>query len=233
MSVFKFQPLGIKDLNQLYQWFQEPIINHWYARDKSWSLDEITEKYEPRIAGMEHVPSFIVYKDDLPFGFVQFYILTDSLPDGIDGYESFLFEKYNPRDLAGIDLFIAESEGRGRGLGVELINRFIDKFLTRFKAVVVDPDVNKSTSHSLLRKSGLSANRFQPGSQSSHHDKILVIDYRELMMSLLKIERCFGNLPRVLNDKIISCHSFFISCKWFDSRTRHACFSLWIGIQSG
>lgn len=166
MSVFKFQPLGIKDLNQLYQWFQEPIINHWYARDKSWSLDEITEKYEPRIAGMEHVPSFIVYKDDLPFGFVQFYILTDSLPDGIDGYESFLFEKYNPRDLPGIDLFIAESEGRGRGLGVELINRFIDKFLTRFKAVVVDPDVNNQQAIRCYEKAGFQQTGF---SQDPNH----------------------------------------------------------------
>ncbi|TIE23970.1 GNAT family N-acetyltransferase, partial [Legionella pneumophila] len=31
MSDFKFQPLGINDLNKLHQWFQEPIINHWYA----------------------------------------------------------------------------------------------------------------------------------------------------------------------------------------------------------
>ncbi|MDF1930030.1 GNAT family N-acetyltransferase [Legionella pneumophila] len=139
MSVFKFQPLGIKDLNQLYQWFQEPIINHWYARDKSWSLDEITEKYEPRIAGMEHVPSFIVYKDDLPFGFVQFYLITDSLPDGIDGYESLLFEKYNPRDLAGIDLFIAESEGRGRGLGWNSLIALLISFLPVSKLLLLTP----------------------------------------------------------------------------------------------
>ncbi|HAU1106883.1 TPA: GNAT family N-acetyltransferase [Legionella pneumophila] len=166
MSVFKFQPLGIKDLNQLYQWFQEPIINHWYARDKSWSLDEITEKYEPRIAGMEHVPSFIVYKYDLPFGFVQFYLLTDSLPDGIDGYESLLFEKYNPRDLAGIDLFIAESQGRGKGLGVELINCFINKFLTRFKSIVIDPDVNNQQAIRCYEKAGFQRTDF---SQDPNH----------------------------------------------------------------
>ncbi|HFF3070171.1 TPA: GNAT family N-acetyltransferase [Legionella pneumophila] len=115
MSDFKFQPLGINDLNQLHQWFQEPIINHWYARDKNWAIKEIKEKYEPRIVGTEHVPSFIVYKDDLPFGFVQFYILTDSLPDGIEGYESLLFQQYNPRDLAGIDLLSPKARGEAKG----------------------------------------------------------------------------------------------------------------------
>ncbi|AOW51120.1 TPA: GNAT family N-acetyltransferase [Legionella pneumophila subsp. pneumophila] len=166
MSDFKFQPLGINDLNQLHQWFQEPIINHWYARDKNWAIKEIKEKYEPRIVGTEHVPSFIVYKDDLPFGFVQFYILTDSLPDGIEGYESLFFQQYNPRDLAGIDLFIAESQGRGKGLGVELINCFINKFLTRFKSIVIDPDVNNQQAIRCYEKAGFQRTDF---SQDPNH----------------------------------------------------------------
>ncbi|HAT8252213.1 TPA: GNAT family N-acetyltransferase, partial [Legionella pneumophila] len=67
---------------------------------------------------------------------------------------------------AGIDLFIAESEGRGRGLGVELINRFIDKFLTRFKAVVVDPDVNNQQAIRCYEKAGFQQTDF---SQDPNH----------------------------------------------------------------
>lgn len=160
MSHFKFKPLAVEDLNQLYQWFQEPTINYWYARDKNWTLNEIKEKYEPRILGKEHVPSFIVYVDNSPFGFIQYYLLTESLPDGIDGYESELFQQYKAKDLIGIDLFIAEEKGRSKGLGVELISQFIDKFLTRFKAIVVDPNVNNQQAIRSYEKTGFKQTGF-------------------------------------------------------------------------
>lgn len=62
MKPFKFKPLHENDLVLLHQWFQEPTIHQWYARRKHWSLEEIKEKYEPRILGKEYVPSFIVYR---------------------------------------------------------------------------------------------------------------------------------------------------------------------------
>lgn len=33
-----FKPLQEKDLNLLYHWFQEPVINRWYARGKAWAF---------------------------------------------------------------------------------------------------------------------------------------------------------------------------------------------------
>ncbi|HAU1108737.1 TPA: GNAT family N-acetyltransferase [Legionella pneumophila] len=166
MSHFKFKTLAVEDLNQLYQWFQEPTINYWYARDKNWTLNEIKEKYEPRILGQEHVPSFIVYVDNSPFGFIQYYLLTESLPDGIDGYESELFQQYKAKDLVGIDLFIAEEKGRSKGLGVELIGQFIDQFLIRFKAIVVDPNVNNQQAIRCYKKAGFKHTEL---SQDSNH----------------------------------------------------------------
>ncbi|HHT9916389.1 TPA: GNAT family N-acetyltransferase [Legionella pneumophila] len=160
MSYFKFKSLSIEDLNQLYQWFQEPTINYWYARNKNWSLNEIKEKYEPRILGKEHVPSFIVLLGNSPFGFIQYYLLTESLPDGIDGYDSPLFQQYSAKDLVGIDLFIAEEKGRSKGLGVELIGQFIDKFLNCFKAIVVDPNINNQQAIRCYEKAGFNQTGF-------------------------------------------------------------------------
>ncbi|AMQ28330.1 TPA: GNAT family N-acetyltransferase [Legionella pneumophila] len=160
MSYFKFKSLSMEDLNQLYQWFQEPTINYWYARNKNWSLNEIKEKYEPRILGKEHVPSFIVHVDNSPFGFIQYYLLTESLPDGIDGYDSPLFQQYNAKDLVGIDLFIAEEKARCKGLGVELIGQFIDKFLNCFKAIVVDPNINNQQAIRCYEKAGFNQTVF-------------------------------------------------------------------------
>lgn len=125
-------------------------IKHWYARDKNWSFDEIKKKYEPRILGEEQVPSFIVYQDNTLLGFIQYYLLANSLPDGIEDYNHPLFKQCQTNELVGIDLFIAPDTARGKGVGVLLINQFISKFLTQFKAVIVDPNVNNPPSYSLL-----------------------------------------------------------------------------------
>nr|HAT8713249.1 GNAT family N-acetyltransferase [Legionella jordanis] len=176
MSHFIFKPLTVEDLNQLYQWFQEPTINYWYARDKNWTLNEIKEKYEHRILGKEQVPSFIVYVDNSPFGFIQYYLLTESLPDGIDGYDSVLFQQYKAKDLVGIDLFIAEENGRSKGLGVELIDQFINKFLTCFKAIVVDPNVNNQHAIRCYEKAGFNQTGFSEDSNHLIMIKSLLLD---------------------------------------------------------
>ena len=46
---FIFKPLTLDDLQQLHQWFQEPTIRQLYARNQSYSLDDITHKYKPRL----------------------------------------------------------------------------------------------------------------------------------------------------------------------------------------
>jgi aminoglycoside 6'-N-acetyltransferase len=81
--MFKFKTINQNDLTLIYQWFQEPSINQWYARGKPWSLEAIREKYEPRILGQENVPSFIIYKDETPIGFIQYYQLEHGVPESI------------------------------------------------------------------------------------------------------------------------------------------------------
>lgn len=160
MNHFKFKPLRQDDLNLLHQWFYEPTIKHWYARDKNWSFDEIEKKYKPRILGEEHVPSFIVYQNNTALGFIQFYVLSNSLPDGIDDYKHPIFEQSLPKDLAGIDLFIASDNFRGKGLGGLVINQFISKFLNQFNAVIVDPNVNNLQAISCYEKAGFTKTTF-------------------------------------------------------------------------
>lgn len=134
-----FKPLHEVDLKILYEWFQEPTINQLYARGQNLSLKDIENKYLPRLMRQDNVPSFIIYLDNKAIGFIQYYCLSDHYPEGIQE-ENSLFKRYHPNQIAGIDLFIAVHENRGKGLGVVIINQFINEFLTHFRLVVVDPN---------------------------------------------------------------------------------------------
>lgn len=154
LNTLQFRPLRERDLDLLYHWFQEPIINQLYGRSKSWTPENIKHKYLPRIQGKEFVPSFIIYNNTRPIAFIQYYCLTEHFPEGIPVHTHPLFKEYNPDEIVGIDLFIANDRDRGKGLGQQIINRFIADFLMTYRAVIVDPDTNNSQAIRSYQKAG-------------------------------------------------------------------------------
>ena len=164
-----FKPFHKDDLQLLYRWFQEPTINQLYARDQTWSLKDIENKYLPRLTGHDNVPSFIIHLDNEAIGFIQYYCLSEHYPEGIQK-ESSLFKSYQPNQIAGIDLFIATHENRGQGLGVVIINQFINEFLTHFRLVVVDPNNDNIQAIRCYKKSG-----FEESNYSKAPDYLIMI----------------------------------------------------------
>ncbi|HAU0349439.1 TPA: GNAT family N-acetyltransferase [Legionella pneumophila] len=160
MNYLQFKPLCEKDLDLLYQWFQEPRINQMYGRNKSWSLEAITQKYLPRIQGKETVPSYIIYDSNNPIGFIQYYFLTEHFPEGIKGHSHPLFNDYKPNEAVGIDLFIAHANNRGKGLGEQIINCFIENFLTTYRVILVDPNIKNTQAISSYTKAGFRKTTF-------------------------------------------------------------------------
>jgi aminoglycoside 6'-N-acetyltransferase len=154
-----FKPLQEVDLRVLYEWFQEPTINQLYARSKSWSLKNIENKYLPRLIGQHDVPSFIIHLDNEAVGFIQYYSLSEHYPEGIQK-ESSLFKNYHQNQIAGIDLFIATQENRGRGLGILIIKQFINEFLTHFRLVVVDPNHDNIQAIRCYEKAGFEQSNY-------------------------------------------------------------------------
>ena len=132
----------------LYDWFQEPTVKQWYARGTSWSVEDIKQKYLPRVQGKDNIPSFIIYKDEHPIGFIQYYWLTEHYPEGIQDANHLLFKQYHPNELVGIDLFLADQNNRGRGLGVRILSYFIQGLPPNIRTIIVDPD---ATNHQAIR----------------------------------------------------------------------------------
>lgn len=165
MNQFEFKSLREDDLNLLHHWFQEDTIKQSYARGRSFTLEDIKNKYLPRIAGQENVSSFIVFHDNNPIGFIQYYFIAEnSLPEGVRSYINPLFKQYSPNELAGIDCFIATAENRGTGLGCEIINNFITEFLLNFKAIIVDPNKNNEAAIRCYEKAGFAASTYSEDS---------------------------------------------------------------------
>lgn len=145
---FNFKPLAIEDLNLLHQWFQEPVIHHLYGRNQTWSTIAIEHKYKPRIMGQEFIPSFLIIHNQFPIGFIQYYCLSEHLPEGIKDQSNPLFAQYSAEQIAGIDLFIAHHTKRSKGLGTQIIQQFIETFLTNYACIVVDPE---KSNHQAIR----------------------------------------------------------------------------------
>lgn len=137
INTFEFKPLHEADLKLMHQWFHEPIIKQSYARGQNFTYEDINNKYLPRIVGHENVPSFIVYQQSSPIGFIQYYFLTENLPEGVKNYTNPLFNQYKPDEIAGIDCFIAKNNDRGKGKGVQIINAFIAEFLKTFTLLLL------------------------------------------------------------------------------------------------
>lgn len=153
----RFKSLDSADLQCLYEWFQQPEIKHWYAKDQSFSKQEIIAKYSPRVKEEDKIPSFIIWYENKPIGFIQYYALLNFLPEGILDFSHRLFDDIAPKDIAGIDLFIGEAHYLNKGIGTKVIEQFIsDIIFPHFKAVVVDPDIQNVRAVKAYQKAGFS-----------------------------------------------------------------------------
>ena len=156
---FNFRPLTFEDLPQLHRWFQEPMIRQLYAKNQSYSLEDMIQKYKPRLANLDHIPSFIIEYEQQDMGFIQYYCLDAHLPEGITR-DNPLFKKYLSHEMAGMDLFIADNDNRGKGLGIQIIHQFITEFLSNYKAIVIDPERQNEQAIRCYKKSGFEITNF-------------------------------------------------------------------------
>tara|TARA_R110000868_G_scaffold208838_3_gene458383 strand:+ start:689 stop:1231 length:543 start_codon:yes stop_codon:yes gene_type:complete len=135
-----FEPLLEEHLELLHQWFQIPHVKEWYARGESFTHEMIVDKYLPRIKDQASILNFIICVNGKPIGYIQLYCLSHYLPEGVSDRNHPLFEKYKPNELAGIDIFIADEQYLGTGIGSSALSEFINTYIKgKFKAVVSDP----------------------------------------------------------------------------------------------
>lgn len=145
MEAIAFRPLVREDLPLLHEWLQRAHVRRWW-RDSPLTLDGVEAKYGPRILEDERVQVFVIQVDGDPAGMIQTYLVSDH-PEWIG----------DEPGVAGVDLFIADEECTGRGLGPRILDEFLRAVVfpdVTMTACVTSPELANAASIRAFEKAG-------------------------------------------------------------------------------
>lgn len=116
-----FQKLQIKDLPLMQLWLSQPAIHQWYDKDKQNTMEEINNRYGPKIKGDQPTDCYLVLYENNPVAYIQTYKVND-WPEFGDyvGYDD---------HSASIDLFIGDINFMGKGFGTLMIKKFLNEIV--------------------------------------------------------------------------------------------------------
>jgi RimJ/RimL family protein N-acetyltransferase len=121
-----FQKLALSDLPMLSEWLNRRHVAEWWGGCQS--LEEVREKYSPRLTNESTAVPYLAYLDCTPIGYIQSYIAAATG----DGWWP---DERDP-GVRGIDQFLADGQRLDQGLGTRMVKEFV-QFLFR------DPSVTR------------------------------------------------------------------------------------------
>ena len=147
---FAFRPLARRDFALLSEWFSAPHVKVWWAEETD--AGSIEERYGPIVDGTDSSEVRIIEREGQPLGLIQRYKLADN-----PAWQSTLSVTGTPNNAVGIDYLIGVERFIGRGLGPELIARFVSESWDQYPdidAVVVSINETNRRSWRALEKVG-------------------------------------------------------------------------------
>jgi RimJ/RimL family protein N-acetyltransferase len=170
MSAISFTPLARNHLPLLHDWLNREHIRRWWHRSPA--LEEVEAKYMPRIDGSELARVFLIELDGRPAGMIQTYLATDD-PEWIGSEPG----------VAGVDLFIADEDLLGQGLGPRILIEFMQEIVyadPATTACAASPEVGNAVSIRAFEKAGFIRVREIPG---EHGPELLLRAEREAVLT--------------------------------------------------
>jgi RimJ/RimL family protein N-acetyltransferase len=135
------------DLRLVHEWLQRPHVRRWW-RDRE-TYEGVVEHYLPSIEGDEPTHHYLAFLGEEPIGFVETYLVSDH-PE----YAALIGVGEH---VAGLDLFIADQSLTGRGIGTEILRRFVDEVVFASPSTtgcVAGPDARNVASLRAFEKAG-------------------------------------------------------------------------------
>jgi len=143
-----FRPMQASDLPLMNEWLHRPHVRRWWGSDGE-TYEQVLEHYLPAIEGSKATELYVVLLDEQAIGFIQTYLLSDYPEDAaVVGAEE---------DAAGIDLFIADLDLTGQGIGSEMLRRFVSEIVfaePTTRSCIADPEIVNLASVRAFEKAG-------------------------------------------------------------------------------
>jgi ribosomal protein S18 acetylase RimI-like enzyme len=120
--MIEFRPLAGDDLPVVFMWLRKPHVSKWYAAAPD-TFAEVAAKYGPRTVDGNAVRAYIVAMDGHDIGYIQTY--------SVEEFPEYAAETGAERGVAAIDVFLGEERWVHRGIGPQVIRRFVDEVVFR------------------------------------------------------------------------------------------------------
>ena len=151
----EFRSLVADDLRLLHEWLRRPHALRWWDDHAHGTYEDVVAHYLPAIEGSDPTDHYIVMLERADIGMVQTYIVADH-PDyaNVVGVAD--------RATAGVDIVIGEEELTGKGLGTEILRRFVDEVVfarPQTTSCIADPDERNRASVRAFEKAGFHVER--------------------------------------------------------------------------
>jgi RimJ/RimL family protein N-acetyltransferase len=145
-SRFEFRELTPDDIPMLNEWLHRPHVAEWW--DEQVTDDELRDQYFTPDPGAPGTRYYIAWLDGRPAGFIQSYVPAEEHGDW--------WPDVDDPGLRGIDQFLADGEGLGKGIGTAMVRDFAgrlfaDPAVTRIQT---DPHVTNARAIRCYEKAG-------------------------------------------------------------------------------
>jgi aminoglycoside 6'-N-acetyltransferase-1b/aminoglycoside 6'-N-acetyltransferase-2 len=143
---FEFRPLTHDHIPLLHDWLNRPHVAEWWRGEQS--IDEVCEKYLPRIAGADAARPFLAYLGGEPVGYIQWYDAHQGSP----GW----WPDTPGAGVVGIDQFLADGTRLDQGLGTAMVAQFVETLFgdESVREVRVDPHPENARAIRCYEKAG-------------------------------------------------------------------------------
>lgn len=159
MHALYFIPLAVRHFPLLATWMNTPHVAPWWSEGRSWSLQDIMEKYTTYVDGYKIVNGqkkpihgFIIMYDQTPIGYIQYYNVHDF------GREFGSVKDFFPHisdATAALDFYIGDPNFIGKGLGSPILIAFLQHHIwPHFQACFVDPNTANQRAIKTYLKAG-------------------------------------------------------------------------------
>ncbi|WNB91028.1 GNAT family N-acetyltransferase [Bacillus sp. NEB1478] len=124
----------------MMKWLNDPHVSKYYEGAPI-SLEQVIDKYKPRIEDRHYVKPCIVEYQNNPIGYIQYYQIPKSELEKYD---------YSSAQLIfGIDQFIGVTELWGKGFGTSMIRMILNYLMISKGAAMVLLDVKKTNTRAI------------------------------------------------------------------------------------